>query len=96
MKKMLIAAALLLNLTACSSQPQEANIQKSVKRNNLKESVWNQLTGADKERIHGTWESANIHKVFLKECLPLHWKGRHTPMPVKKFMPLISQREVAT
>lgn len=59
-------------LTACSNQKQSNNIpieepsKITLKEQDVREVVWNQLNLEDKERIKGTWQDSKVIKGTLK------------------------------
>ena len=74
LKTGLILSTLSFGLIACSSQGEETSSDKGksveqIEQKGIKETVWDQLSETDKERIDGSWEDAEIHKVVLKESM---------------------------
>ena len=84
-KSCLTISAISFGLIACSSQVQETsgNTPKNVEKleqKSIKETVWNQLSKMDKDRIAGTWEGAEIHKIVLsEEMLVFKLNGKKHP-----------------
>lgn len=62
-------------LIACSSQKELSNAAVktpsniTAKEQDVRESVWNQLTSEEKERMKGSWQDSKVHKLSLKESM---------------------------
>jgi hypothetical protein len=74
LKTGLILSALSFGLIACSSQVEDTSSDENknveqIEQKGIKEKVWDQLSETDKDRIDGSWEDAEIHKVVLKESM---------------------------
>jgi hypothetical protein len=74
----IISAVLLLGLIACSNQNGRGNNDQSVVNNNeqsnkvvkkddVREIVWKQLSSEQKEWIDGTWTDGKVSKITLNE-----------------------------
>lgn len=65
----ILSTALLLGLIACSNESVQSskNEEKIVKKDDVREIVWNQLSSEQKEWINGTWEDGKFSKITLTE-----------------------------
>lgn len=76
MKKIILiifSTFLLLGLIGCSNQQksQDENAKQpsnvTVKKQDVREVVWNQLNAQDKEHIKGTWNDFKVSKITVTE-----------------------------
>ncbi|WHY03326.1 hypothetical protein [Neobacillus sp. DY30] len=81
---LLLINSLLFGTSACSgkdvtSPKTNASKPKSeeVIKKDVRESVWNQLNGADKESIRGSWKDARVSKLTLKPGMGIIDKGEY-------------------
>jgi hypothetical protein len=74
----ILSIVLLLGVIACSNQNGQGNNEQSVtnsneqddkvvKKDDVRENIWRQLSSEQKEWIDGTWTNGKVSKIILNE-----------------------------
>ncbi|MED3795162.1 hypothetical protein P4571_22300 [Niallia alba] len=76
----ILSSAIVLGLFACSNESVQSRnnngkvvksskeqVEKVVKKGDIREKIWNQLSSEQQEWINGTWEDGKISKITLTE-----------------------------
>ncbi|WP_043932213.1 hypothetical protein [Bacillus sp. EB01] len=78
----LLIFSFLIGLSACSGTDNTAPKENSKKaeevtKRDVRESVWNQLSVSNKDRIDGSWKDAKVSKLTLKPGMGKIDKGEY-------------------